>query len=49
MAFQPSRTGKMGQADEVVEEHGCDVLVYFDNDQISAAPADALKLIRLLA
>jgi len=28
---------------------GCDVYVYFDNDQKSAAPADALKLVRLLA
>jgi uncharacterized protein YecE (DUF72 family) len=27
---------------------GCDVYVYFDNDQKSAAPADALKLRRLL-
>jgi len=27
-----------------VEEAGCEVYVYFDNDQKSAAPADALKL-----
>jgi uncharacterized protein YecE (DUF72 family) len=27
---------------------GCDVFVYFDNDQKSAAPADAFKLQRLL-
>jgi uncharacterized protein YecE (DUF72 family) len=31
--------------------HGelCDVYVYFDNDQKSAAPMDALALLRLLA
>jgi uncharacterized protein YecE (DUF72 family) len=29
-------------------KQGCDVYVYFDNDQKSAAPADALKLKRLL-
>ena len=28
---------------------GCDVFVYFDNDQKSAAPADALKLRQMLA
>jgi uncharacterized protein YecE (DUF72 family) len=31
------------------KKQGCDVFVYFDNDQKSAAPADALKLRRLLA
>ena len=30
------------------KRQGCDVFVYFDNDQKSAAPADALKLKRLL-
>jgi uncharacterized protein YecE (DUF72 family) len=30
------------------KRQGCDVYVYFDNDQKSAAPADALKLRRLL-
>lgn len=30
------------------KRQGCDVYVYFDNDQKSAAPADALKLKRLL-
>jgi uncharacterized protein YecE (DUF72 family) len=30
------------------KKQGCDVFVYFDNDQKSAAPADALKLKRLL-
>jgi len=30
------------------KKQGCDVFVYFDNDQKSAAPADALKLRRLL-
>jgi uncharacterized protein YecE (DUF72 family) len=29
------------------KKQGCDVFVYFDNDQKSAAPADALKLRRL--
>ena len=28
---------------------GCDVLVYFDNDQKSAAPIDALKLKKMLS
>jgi uncharacterized protein YecE (DUF72 family) len=28
---------------------GCDVLVYFDNDQKSAAPIDALKLKQMLS
>jgi uncharacterized protein YecE (DUF72 family) len=31
------------------KKQGCDVYVYFDNDQKSAAPADALKLKQLLA
>jgi len=31
------------------KKQGCDVLVYFDNDQKSAAPADALKLQALLS
>ena len=31
------------------KRQGCDVFVYFGNDQKSAAPADALKLSRLLA
>lgn len=30
------------------KKQGCDVYIYFDNDQKSAAPADALKLRRLL-
>jgi uncharacterized protein YecE (DUF72 family) len=30
------------------KKQGCDVVVYFDNDQKSAAPADALKLRKLL-
>jgi uncharacterized protein YecE (DUF72 family) len=30
------------------KQQGCDVFVYFDNDQKSAAPADALKLRQLL-
>jgi uncharacterized protein YecE (DUF72 family) len=30
------------------KRQGCDVFVYFDNDQKSAAPADALKLKQLL-
>jgi uncharacterized protein YecE (DUF72 family) len=31
------------------KKQGCDVFVYFDNDQKSAAPADALRLRQLLA
>ena len=30
------------------KRQGCDDFVYFDNDQKSAAPADALKLCRIL-
>jgi uncharacterized protein YecE (DUF72 family) len=30
------------------KRQGCDIYVYFDNDQKSAAPADALKLRLLL-
>jgi uncharacterized protein YecE (DUF72 family) len=30
------------------KKQGCDIFVYFDNDQKSAAPADALKLKQLL-
>lgn len=30
------------------KKQGCDVYIYFDNDQKSAAPADAVKLRRLL-
>lgn len=30
------------------KRQGCGVYIYFDNDQKSAAPADALKLKRLL-
>jgi uncharacterized protein YecE (DUF72 family) len=29
------------------KKQGCDVFVYFDNDQKSAAPADALRLMKL--
>lgn len=31
-----------------LKRQGCDVFVYFDNDQKSAAPADALRLQELL-
>jgi uncharacterized protein YecE (DUF72 family) len=31
------------------KKQGCDVFVYFDNDQKSAAPADALRLKSLLS
>jgi uncharacterized protein YecE (DUF72 family) len=31
------------------KQQGCDAFVYFDNDQKSAAPVDALKLMQLLA
>jgi uncharacterized protein YecE (DUF72 family) len=33
----------------VWQQSDCDVYVYFDNDQKSAAPMDALALLRLLA
>lgn len=31
------------------KKQGCDVLVYFDNDQKSAAPADAIRLRKLIS
>jgi uncharacterized protein YecE (DUF72 family) len=31
------------------KRQGCDVFVYFDNDQKGAAPADALKLEQLFS
>jgi uncharacterized protein YecE (DUF72 family) len=34
---------------QVWQQSGCNVYVYFDNDQKSAAPMDALALLRLLA
>jgi uncharacterized protein YecE (DUF72 family) len=34
----------MGSTRPVLEKRGYDVYVYFDNDQKSAAPADARKL-----
>ena len=30
-------------------EEGCDIYVYFDNDQKSAAPKDALSIVRILS
>jgi uncharacterized protein YecE (DUF72 family) len=35
---------RMGCAIRSWKKQGCDVLVYFDNDQRSVAPFDALRL-----
>ena len=32
----------------LLKKQGCDVFVYFDNDQKSAAPADARRLVELM-
>ena len=44
----PESTSGMGQTYPLVESAGCDVYFYFDNDQKSAAPTDALKLRQML-
>ena len=45
--LQPGHVGGLGQVESSRgRKQGCDVFVYFDNDQKSAAPADALKLSR---
>ena len=46
--YSPERSGGLGQTDRSWKAQGCDVFVFFDNDQKSAAPIDALKLKRLL-
>ncbi len=48
-ALSEQNPGALGAAHQHVGKAGTHVYVYFDNDQKSAAPADALKLKRLVA
>ncbi len=46
--YPPAALGAWAKRIRSWKAQGCDVFVYFDNDQKSAAPADALKLRGLL-
>jgi uncharacterized protein YecE (DUF72 family) len=46
--YPPEVLGHWAKRIRSWKRQGCDVYVYFDNDQKSAAPADALKLRQLL-
>jgi uncharacterized protein YecE (DUF72 family) len=46
--YRPETLGRWATRIRSWNKQGCDVFVYFDNDQKSAAPADALALRRLL-
>ena len=46
--YRPAVLGNWATRIKSWKRQGCDVFVYFDNDQKSAAPADALKLRQLL-
>jgi len=46
--YRPAVLGNWAERIKSWKRQGCDVFVYFDNDQKSAAPADALKLRQLL-
>jgi uncharacterized protein YecE (DUF72 family) len=46
--YRPAALGNWASRIKSWTKQGCDVFVYFDNDQKSAAPADALKLRQLL-
>ena len=47
--YRPQTLSEWGKRIKSWTKQGCDVFVYFDNDQKSAAPADALRLKQLLA
>jgi uncharacterized protein YecE (DUF72 family) len=47
--YRPSALADWATRIKSWKKQGCDVFVYFDNDQKSAAPADAIRLKRLLA
>ncbi|MFY9958124.1 DUF72 domain-containing protein [Bradyrhizobium sp.] len=47
--YRPDTLAEWARRIKSWKRQGCDVYVYFDNDQKSAAPADALKLRQLLA
>lgn len=46
--YRPAALGNWARRIKSWKKQGCDVFVYFDNDQKSAAPTDALKLLQLL-
>jgi uncharacterized protein YecE (DUF72 family) len=46
--YRPSALADWARRIKSWSKQGCDVFVYFDNDQKSAAPADAIKLSQLL-
>jgi uncharacterized protein YecE (DUF72 family) len=46
--YRPQTLAKWAARIRSWKRQGCDVFAYFDNDQKSAAPADALKLQQLL-
>lgn len=47
--YRPDTMSEWAKRIRSWKKQGCDVYVYFDNDQKSAAPADALKLRQLLS
>jgi uncharacterized protein YecE (DUF72 family) len=47
--YRPDTLAEWARRIKSWERQGCDVFIYFDNDQKSAAPADAMKLRQLLA
>ncbi|MBR1125082.1 DUF72 domain-containing protein [Bradyrhizobium lablabi] len=46
--YRPDALAQWARRIRSWKKQGCDVYVYFDNDQKSAAPADALKLLQML-
>jgi uncharacterized protein YecE (DUF72 family) len=46
--YRPDALADWARRIQSWNKQGCDVFVYFDNDQKSAAPADAIKLSQLL-
>jgi uncharacterized protein YecE (DUF72 family) len=47
--YRPDTLAEWARRIKSWKRQGCDVFIYFDNDQKSAAPADAMKLRQLLA
>jgi uncharacterized protein YecE (DUF72 family) len=47
--YRPDTLAQWARHIKSWKRQGCDVFIYFDNDQKSAAPADAMKLRQLLA
>lgn len=46
--YRPDTLAEWARRIKSWKRQGCDVFIYFDNDQKSAAPADAMKLRQLL-